>query len=223
MTLPANKARKVIEDFVSLIESNSNHIILSPTNLIFFIIFTLAAVSMLLIRELWELIQFIISLFTVSQVKKRIIDKERETLIQIFESLNGKNWKDKTHWCSSEPIHMWFGVKIDDNTGRVKKLILAENRLTGELPECIGDLIGLEEINMQFNEIRGKIPNSIVKLKNLRGLYLYDNFIEGVIPVGISDLPNLAGLYLYNNKFADLETTKNLFQLKLQGKCLLYI
>lgn len=61
-----------------------------------------------------------------------IAQKEREALITFFESTNGKKcWKDKTRWCSSEPLKKWKGVHLDPETGRVSKIILPDNNLTG--------------------------------------------------------------------------------------------
>lgn len=85
-----------------------------------------------------------------------VADLERQALVAIFESLGGLKWKDKTRWCSSEPIGRWKGVHLDPKTKRVNKIILAENELEGEIPEEIGNLTELIELDLRSNRIKGK-------------------------------------------------------------------
>ena len=93
--------------------------------------------------------------------------------------MNGDQWIDKTNWLSSKLDfhHSWKGVKLHPKTGRVRKLILAENNLTGNLwrillivfcagsnkfhfklgtiPPEIGDLQELDEIDFRMNKLTG--------------------------------------------------------------------
>lgn len=62
---------------------------------------------------------------------KEGMKKERAALIEFFEALGGNGWKDKTRWCSEEPLGRWKGIKVDHNNGRVNKIILPSNRLEG--------------------------------------------------------------------------------------------
>jgi len=55
-------------------------------------------------------------------------------------------------------------------TGYVTQLDLSRKGLT-ELPESIGELKNLRELNLEFNKIT-RLPESIRKLKNLTKLYL---------------------------------------------------
>jgi hypothetical protein len=68
---------------------------------------------------------------------QQVYEKERNALVALFNALDGKQWKDKTRWCSDEPIEKWKGVKVDRDTGRVNKLLLAENQLAGK--SALGD------------------------------------------------------------------------------------
>jgi len=62
------------------------------------------------------------------------------------------------HNPSTEPVHRWKGVKLDHSTGRVNKIILAENRLEGVIPQEIGRLTSLIELDLRCNQIRGPLP-----------------------------------------------------------------
>eukprot|EP01031_Cornospumella_fuschlensis_P040536 gene40536-49411_t len=133
--------------------------------------------------------------------QRDLYEEERRALVSLFESLDGKNWFDKTRWCSDEPIGRWHGVKLNPQTGRVNKLILPDNRLGGVIPEDIGKLEGLIEIDFRRNNIGGEIPKALSTLSRLEGLYLYENNLTGDIPFELSDLPKLMGIYLFNNNF----------------------
>jgi hypothetical protein len=60
-----------------------------------------------------------------------VFQQEKEALIELFRSLGGDCWRDKTRWCSDEPIYRWKGVHLHPETKRVQKLILADNNLEG--------------------------------------------------------------------------------------------
>ncbi|RYH00601.1 hypothetical protein EON65_49055 [archaeon] len=92
-----------------------------------------------------------------ANAQRDIYEEERQALIALFNSLDGKNWFDKARWCSDEPIGRWHGVKLNPHTGRVNKLILPENRLGGMIPEDIGKLEGLIEIDFRRNNIGGEL------------------------------------------------------------------
>lgn len=89
------------------------------------------------------------------QEAQELTKKEHDALVAIFNSLGGKRWKDKTRWCSNEPIGRWKGVHLDPKTKRVNKIILAENGLEGEIPDELGSLTELIELDMHLNRIKG--------------------------------------------------------------------
>eukprot|EP01038_Epipyxis_sp_PR26KG_P004078 gene4078-5824_t len=168
---------------------------------------TVCILFVVLIFVIMALMKLIAMLLEARQTSIREIKhekEEREVLLLLFDALNGKNWKDKTRWCSNEPIRTWKGVKVDPETKRVNKLILPDNNLTGFIPKEISKLEYLIEIDFRTNRITGAIPEEMCLLKEMQGLYLYDNFLEGHIPDGLSELPNLLGVYLFSNNFVDV-------------------
>jgi hypothetical protein len=108
-----------------------------------------------------------------------ILQNERDALLKIFDSLGGKYWSKSANWCSPSHVSTWKGVKIDHSTGRVVKLLLAENNLSGRIPEEIGVFSDIKEIDFRFNNIEGCIPLTLCSLTKLEGLYLYNNRIGG--------------------------------------------
>mmetsp|Transcript_21251 Transcript_21251/g.23081 ORF Transcript_21251/g.23081 Transcript_21251/m.23081 type:complete len:240 (-) Transcript_21251:104-823(-) len=173
---------------------------------------------------IWKFIEYLQNYWQAQREAQEVYNRERAALLSLFNSLNGKNWLDKTRWGSDEPLYRWKGVKLDPITHRVNKLILPDNNLTGFIHEDIGNLEGLIEIDFRRNSIRGTLPKSLLGLKKLEGIYLYDNFIEGEIPKELADLPHLLGVYLFNNSFKNSQASSDYFKSKLpEEKCYVFI
>mmetsp|Transcript_16001 Transcript_16001/g.36028 ORF Transcript_16001/g.36028 Transcript_16001/m.36028 type:complete len:194 (-) Transcript_16001:849-1430(-) len=113
---------------------------------------------MLLARGVWWQVQRQRAAAAKLAERRCVWAMERAVLVGLFESLGGRGWNDKTRWCSEEPVHRWKGVKLDHSTGRVNKIILAENRLEGVIPQEIGRLTSLIELDLRCNQIRGPLP-----------------------------------------------------------------
>jgi len=67
------------------------------------------------------------------------------------------------------------------------------------IPNEIGSLVNLEEIDLSGSNLSGKIPNSIGNLVKLRHLDLHENHLEGYIPYEFKNLKNLEYLNLSGN------------------------
>lgn len=146
--------------WIELLESNADYYNVSKNELLTYGVIGIIGV-MVLFGFFYRLYQSYVKQQKLLQEAQKLADKEREALVAIFNSLGGKKWKDKTRWCSSEPIGRWKGVHLDPRTKRVNKLILAENELEGSIPEEIGDLTELIELDLRENRIKGKILLSL--------------------------------------------------------------
>ena len=92
---------------------------------------------------------------------------DRAALIELYNATDGANWTNATNWNSSAPIVEWYGVSTDDD-GRVSRLYLYRNNLTGSIPPSLGNLANLEWLNQ--SNLTGSIPPSLGNLANLEGL-----------------------------------------------------
>lgn len=144
-------------------------------------------------------------------------------LKDLHSSTNGNNWLNQTNWevilPNSPPancnLNKLFGISTNVS-GRVDKINLYDNNLSGLLPNTLGLLSGLSELFLGYDPITGTIPNDIGNLVELRVLSITDCAIEGSIPTTINQLQNLAILYLYNNQLSGILPTKLSDLLKLE-------
>ncbi|XP_057789360.1 receptor-like protein 7 [Salvia miltiorrhiza] len=74
------------------------------------------------------------------------------------------------------------------------------NNFGGEIPNAIGDLTSLHQLNLSHNALNGSIPNSFGQLRNLESLDLSVNRLIGPIPVELAGLTFLQVLNLSYNK-----------------------
>ena len=129
-----------------------------------------------------------------------ILEAERQALIEFYKATNGDNWVNNTNWCSDKPVGEWYGVSVDGQ-GRVSTLGLSMNNLSGSIPECIGDLVKIQDLVLYQNFLTGNIPESIGNLEDLRFLDLSWNKLTGSLPGCLSKF-NLWRCYLHDNKLS---------------------
>ena len=129
----------------------------------------------------------------------RPIKSDMRALITLYEALGGNNWQDNTNWLSTEPFHTWYGVETND-IGRITRLRLDRNELTGTIPKALAQLKLLKYLDFDVNELTGTIPEELAQLKNLQTLDLNFNKLTGTIPEALAQLENLKHLNLSFNE-----------------------
>lgn len=130
----------------------------------------------------------------------QITQAECEALVALYISTNGNNWKEQSGWLNTTMPCTWYGVTCVD--GKVDKLNLHDNGLSGLLPERIRDLSHLRQLYLQTNQLSGPIPAELAQLTELRILLLSLNQFMGPIPENLGNLQNLVALYLDGNQLS---------------------
>ncbi|CAL5354404.1 unnamed protein product [Camellia sinensis] len=107
------------------------------------------------------------------------------------------NWSGIT--CNSSSSLGFFNDPI--HSGRVVKLELSGNRLTGKLNETtFTGLDQLRTLNLSINFLGGSLPPSLFQLPNLQVIDLSRNNFSGSIPMSIN-LPSLEIFDISDNSF----------------------
>ena len=119
---------------------------------------------------------------------------DRAALVALYNATDGANWLNNRNWLSNAPMGVWHRVTTDSD-GRVTRLYLDDNQLTGEIPAELGSLTNLKWLDLPHNQLTGGIPAELGSLTNLEWLDLYKNQLTGEIP---AELGSLEGLWLAN-------------------------
>ncbi|XP_058111013.1 putative receptor-like protein kinase At3g47110 [Magnolia sinica] len=81
-------------------------------------------------------------------------------------------------------------------------LSMEYNFLNGTIPIGVGKLNKVEELNLGANELTGQIPSSLGNISGLYILSLSENNLSGGIPSSLGNCINLQFIYLQSNKFS---------------------
>ena len=146
--------------------------------------------------------------FTGCNAVKEISQVECESLLQLYHSTDGDNWRYNEGWkVTDRPCH-WYGITCENN-GVVKitlsgyyddtnelDLYVSDN-LVGTIPDFHG-LPHLQTLSLKGNKLTGTIPD-FSHIPNLQELDLGRNQLTGTIP-DFSHVPNLQELDFGGNQ-----------------------
>ncbi|KAJ0087424.1 hypothetical protein Patl1_07402 [Pistacia atlantica] len=99
---------------------------------------------------------------------------------------------------------------------------LSYNRLSGLIPEELGNCVVVVDLLLSNNMLSGEVPGLLSQLTNLTTLDLSGNLLTGSIPLEFGDSLKLQGLYLGNNQLTgsipgSLDRLGSLVKLNLTG------
>ena len=123
-----------------------------------------------------------------------ISSAECVSLLELFHSTDGANWKNNGGWNVTHTPCSLYGITCENHG--VTQISLYENQLTGTIPNF--NLPNLQELYLNSNQLTGMIPN-FNTLPDLVLLYLNSNQLTGMIPVSYNTLINLKYLDIRNN------------------------
>lgn len=133
-------------------------------------------------------------------VSANIPQVEHDTLVALYSSTNGASWTKNTGWTSgaSGTECAWFGITCDGAGTHVQKIELANNNLSGTLPNLMA-LTQLTRLLVGGNHLTGSIP-PLTGMTNLAYFFVDNNQLTGNIP----SLAGLTGLISFNANFNQL-------------------
>lgn len=106
---------------------------------------------------------------------------ERSALIELAKLTQSTGWVKNRNWLTPMSICDWELVGCDAE-GYVKILALDFNNLRGPLPEALGNLTRLEDLDLEHNSLVGNLPASLSRLDSLSQLGLGGNHFDGAFP-----------------------------------------
>ena len=87
---------------------------------------------------------------------------DRDILMIFYRATGGGTDWTGDNWGSDEPIGTWEGVTTNTD-GRVTRLRLGGDGLTGSIPSELGQLTNLQWLILVNNELSGSIPSELGK------------------------------------------------------------
>lgn len=143
-----------------------------------------------------------------TEISVDIPQSEKNALLALYDSTNGKNWTKNTGWDFNTPVTSWngrtgagwYGVTVTN--GHVISLSLRSNKLNGRIPVEIMQLKDLITLDLYSTGLIGNIPSEIGLLRNLEIINLANNLLTGNIPPEIGQLINLKSLDLGSTRFS---------------------
>ena len=122
---------------------------------------------------------------------------DREALIAFYNATDGPNWT-----CSDEPLDTWYGV-MTDSEGRVTRISLANNGLSGDAGNTLAPLTELTYLSCENNNLSELDLSGNTALTIL---YCYNNNLS---ELNLSNNTALEKLYCPNNSLSELDLSYN--------------
>ena len=139
-----------------------------------------------------------------------------ETLVTLYEWLDGPNWTKRDGWLITNTPCSWHGVQCTGN--QITGLNLANNNLRGPLPDAISTLNNLRNLRLDGNpNLTGKLPAAMTRVAGLQtfrfastGLCEQDNptFQGWIDSIQAADRAHLCGAVLNLNKSVSATTAR---------------
>ncbi|GFP86562.1 receptor-like protein 12 [Phtheirospermum japonicum] len=97
-----------------------------------------------------------------------------------------------------------FYCRLPEELGELRKLTnldVIHNKLSGPIPSSLGNLRALTVLGLGDNSLSGPIPSTLGNLRALRELDLSSNKLGGEIPISLGQLSNLERVDISYNSF----------------------
>ncbi|XP_021830687.1 receptor-like protein 12, partial [Prunus avium] len=114
-----------------------------------------------------------------------------------------------------QPSILYYVISENKLTGEISPLIcdlsalqfldLSNNKLSGMLPQCLGDFSDdLRVLNVGNNSFHGVLPQAYTNTSKLKVLDVSSNQLQGKLPRSLANCAMLESLILSNNEFHDV-------------------
>ncbi len=154
-------------------------------------------------------------------IEKSVVRADSLALVAVYQKMEGARWSKRANWLQGK-VASWEGVRTEkgrvtelrfEQTGLknsfpkelyqltgLKKFIVNEANLTGEVSADLANLTQLEEIRIEVPNLPVRFLKNIGQLTNLRLLRLADVVLGTTLPSEIAKLSKLERLELPNTQ-----------------------
>lgn len=170
-----------------------------------------------MIRSLIASTLLMLNGFSITAAQVNIQDSL--ALVALYDATNGDQWKNNSNWLF-DPVSTWYGITLQGD--RVYLIHLYDNGLEGHIPDEIGELTGLVELDLSLANFTGGIPNVFWDMPNFYQLSLRNCGLTGEIPSSLSSCPQFGRLTLTGNQLTgtvppSLAACTDLIHLQISG------
>ncbi|XP_057996783.1 probable LRR receptor-like serine/threonine-protein kinase At1g07650 isoform X2 [Hevea brasiliensis] len=105
---------------------------------------------------------------------------------------------------------------------KLEILSISVNKLTGQIPNYLGNITSLKYLNLENNLFGGPVPGELGNLVNLENLNLNANNLTGSLPRDLTNITKLKDFRISSNNFSGkipsfIQSWKQLERLEIQG------
>ncbi|KAH0704774.1 hypothetical protein KY285_019052 [Solanum tuberosum] len=100
------------------------------------------------------------------------------------------------------PLNGMLPVSAGNFSKSLVKFYAAACKINGQIPNEVGNLSSLLDLDLSNNNLIGSIPTSTRNLRNLQRLYLNNNKLTGFIGDNLCKLQHLGAIYLGQNQLS---------------------
>jgi hypothetical protein len=124
------------------------------------------------------------------------------TSIPGLQTLSDEAWECSSSVSNNVLCHDWYGISCSADNETVTAIEISSLLLTGSISRSIGNLTGLQTLDLSYNVITGSIPTTIGKLTNLESFDVYFNYMTGSLPDALINCTSLISLNFDTNSFS---------------------
>lgn len=149
-----------------------------------------------------------------------------QNLESVYFETSGASWVQSEGWLASSDPCDWHGISCHNE--EITRIVLSDNRLTGDLPQSLSSLPNLQVLNLSKNNLQGNVPQEYAGLTHLVTLDLSDNELTGILPLQVAALGAMlnqcslsenAGICLPDNAMYAALNANPICQLPLRKDC----
>ncbi|CUF43553.1 GP46-like surface antigen, putative [Bodo saltans] len=149
------------------------------------------------------LLYFFITLFDQHGVNAACPCAHRASVIESFyTATNGASWLRPWNMAGVDVPCGLQGVTCDSILSDIIYIVVPSRRLSGTLPDSLGNLTQLVELTLHSNALGGSLPQTLAECTSLLSVNFWNNSLAGTLPPEFSSWTRIQFLSVSSNQFS---------------------